>query len=106
LTKNGDPLSVGTAIAVSFGGILLTIIWYRSTVKTWRYVRHWWDSIIEIEKDLNMGQQKYDIASRLESAPKDCLPYRCLVQAIPLLFGMAWAALLILSIARCAYLMR
>jgi hypothetical protein len=104
LARDNSSLSVGAAIAVSFGGILLTTIWYCSTIKTSGYVRHWWKSIIAIEADLRMDIQHYDFASQLESKPK-CFPkYRCLVQAIPLLFGMAWAALFILSIARCACL--
>jgi hypothetical protein len=106
LVRDNALLSIGAAIAFSFGGILLTTIWYCSTIKTSGYVRHWWKSIIAIEADLRMNLQHYDYARQLDSKQK-CFPipkYRCLVQAIPLLFGTAWVALFLLSIARCAYL--
>ncbi|MFZ1084413.1 MAG: hypothetical protein WAN35_05575 [Terracidiphilus sp.] len=100
LIRDNSFLSVGAAIAFSFGAVLLTTVWYFSTVKTSMYVRHWWDSIIAIETKLKMNIQHYDFASQLESKPK-CFPkYRYLVQAIPILFGMAWISLFTLSIVR------
>jgi|SRR6266567_564447 len=91
-------LSVGTGIAFSVGGLLLTRIWYRSTKKTQAYVRHWWDSLIKVENGLSLNT--YAFAQQLESQGKD--EYRKLLTQIPILFGIAWALLLVIAVLRLA----
>jgi hypothetical protein len=89
-------LPVVAGIAFSIGGLCLTWIWYRSTQKTQAYVRHWWDSLIEIENGLALNA--YAFAQRLETKGKD--EYRKLLKKIPLLFGIAWVLLLIVAVGR------
>jgi hypothetical protein len=103
LVSSHRRLSIGAAIAFSVGGLLLTAIWYVSTVKTWYYVRHWWDSIATIEKTLALDP--FNFVEKLEAKkekPWSCVPYRYLVRAIPFIFGIVWLSLLILGIVRIA----
>src|SRR5258708_17300276 len=58
-------LPVAAGIAFSIGGLWLTRIWYRSTKKTQAYVRHWWESLIEVENGL--GLNAFAFAQQLET---------------------------------------
>src|ERR1700720_2087690 len=69
LVSNCQRLQIGAGAVFSIGGLALTIIWYLSTKKTWEYVRHWWDSIRTLERDIPLAP--YDFAQRLESKPKE-----------------------------------
>ncbi len=93
-------LQIGTGCLFSVGGLVIAIIWYHSTNKTWAYVRHWWDSIRAIEADLAL--RPYDFAERLESKQslQRSTQYRNLVRAIPILFIFAWALLFLIGVVR------
>ena len=101
LVSKDSLLWIGAAIGFSFGALLITMIWCLSTAKTWEYVRHWWDSVTELEDALGLGKQQRDFATRLEQKNKCGVRYKWLVCGIPVLFELAWFALFVLSIVRC-----
>ena len=104
LVAHGALLWDWAAIGFSFGGLLLTAIWYLSTCKTWGYVRHWWDAIIQLEGALALAERQHDFATRLDlkNEHRCGVRYKLLVLAVPSLFGVAWFVLFVLSIVCCA----
>jgi hypothetical protein len=94
LVSDFRRLPVGAGIVFSVGGFLLTRIWYRSTRKTQAYVRHWWESMLDVED----GLAPYDFARQLEARGED--EYRKLLPQIPILFGIAWVLLFVTAIVR------
>lgn len=84
-----------TEITASLIGIALTIVWAVSNSKTHAYVRHWWKAIIQMEEALHLSPN--DFAKQLENKPKE-VPYRSLIQAVPILFGLVWLILFILGL--------
>jgi hypothetical protein len=93
LVSNKEPLSLGAGIVFSIGGLILTLTWHSSTKKTQDYVRHWWNSLIDLERSLNLAP--HDYAQQLEKAGND--EYRKLPIRIPLLFSAAWILLLVVG---------
>ena len=85
---------MGAGIVFSIGGLILTLTWHSSTKKTQDYVRHWWNSLIDLERSLNLAP--HDYAQQLEKAGND--EYRKLPIRIPLLFSAAWILLLVVGV--------
>ena len=106
LVSAKDTLPVGTGLGFSVGGLLLTMIWFCSTKKTWGYVRHWWDKIRDIEADLALSP--YDFAQQLESKQErdGDVRYKTLLLGIPFLFSLAWIALFLTAVVRLACFVR
>ena len=88
--------------AIVFGilGIALTIVWWLSNRRTHDYVRHWWRSLIDLEAKLQLQPEGTDYATRIEEMKKSGLCYRDLVQAVPVLFFVAWVFLLGLAVSQ------
>src|SRR5579871_209758 len=95
-------VSVPRCVAVAFGilGIALTIVWWLSNRKTHEYVDHWWRSLIELEAKLGLQSGGTDFATRIEGKEKSGPRYRNLVQAVPVLFFVAWISLLGLAVSQ------
>jgi hypothetical protein len=93
-------LQVAAGVFFSIGGLALTVIWYLSTRKTWGYVRHWWESIQTLERELPLAP--YDFAQQLQRKQEQLLTikYRTLVFWIPLLFCGAWIGMFLVAAVR------
>jgi hypothetical protein len=93
-------------VGLSLLGIALTVVWYRNNTKTHAYVRHWWDALMAIESHLHLGPN--DFATQLERKQEERhksegdTAYRRLIQQVPILFGVAWTALLFVGVIRAA----
>src|ERR1700733_11810374 len=90
-----DKQYLKTGIVFSLLGINLTIIWTLSNSKTHAYVRHWWEAIISVEKQLKLTPN--DFATKIEEQQK-ALPYRTVIKGVPILFGVAWVTLFVLGL--------
>jgi hypothetical protein len=86
-----DTKHLWTELGFGILGISLTIVWYVNNWKTHAYVRHWWEAIISLEKQLGLGANAF--ATQIERQHKS-VKYRNLMQAVPVLFVAAWIALL------------
>jgi hypothetical protein len=105
LLASGPRLvEVGAGCLFSVLGFTLTLVWYKQDRKVSIYVRHWWDSIRECERKLNLTP--YDFAQQLETrqgernAEQKTLEYQRLIKWVPKLFAIAWIALVISAICR------
>ena len=80
-------------------GAALTLFWWLNDRRTYRYARHWWESLqaVEAKRQLPPG---LNLVSQLEKKKKGMLQYRYIVQAIPILFLIAWLALPISAIVQ------
>jgi len=97
---------LGASLLLSMLGIWLTIVWYRSNKKTHMYVRHWWDSLGRIEQRLRIAPS--DFAQQLELGQEEQhqrqggIPYRSLIQNVPMMFFVMWTALFLTAVVRMA----
>jgi len=91
-----DKRYLTTGIVFSILGVSLTIVWSISNLKTHAYVRHWWEAIISVEGQLRLSPN--DFATKIEEQRKT-LPYRNVIQVVPILFGIAWVTLFVLGLA-------
>ncbi len=110
LISGSRMVEIVAGLVLSILGIGLTMVWHHSNDKTHTYVLHWWDSIRNIETRLNLAPN--DFAEQLTQAQEirhqrdGGIQYRDLIQRVPLLFGIAWAALLLIAVGRAAYVAR
>jgi len=98
----GTPAHYKAGAFVSALGVLLTIVWLLNNHKTHKYVEYWWGALRKIEERLDLPlsttdgktQEKSDFAFVGRHPGSGQPPYSCLVQSVPVLFLMAWLALL------------
>ena len=66
-------------------------------------MRHWWDAIRTIEGRLSLRPN--DFAEQLEQEMEEhrSTQYRVLIQRVPRLFNIVWAALLLVAVVRSLY---
>lgn len=91
-----DTKSVSAGIALAVLGIVLTEIWRRNNQKTHFYAVYWLGKVAEIEKRLSVeAKEPLTFAAEILHRPRTgWLRHRHLVQAVPMIFFVAWAALL------------
>lgn len=97
------PPQYGASALLSGLGILLTLLWLANNHKTHKYVDYWWKALEKIEPRLDLPSlgtdlTYYALVSRHTGSGLRWLPYRCLVQTISALFGVAWVCLFIWSL--------
>jgi hypothetical protein len=95
-----EKLQVLAGIGFAVGGFLLTIIWLVSTKKTSEYVRHWWDSIREIERALALSPHDYAQQLETKQGQRHTFRFKYLVCGIPVLFSVGWFSILLIAIGR------
>jgi hypothetical protein len=81
------------ACTLSVLGFLLTMIWLYNNYKTHKYVSHWWNSLCETEAKLGLRDNDMDFVSQQKGG--GLMPYRHVVQAVPLIFSLAWLILFV-----------
>lgn len=77
-------------------GIVLTIVWFCNNQKTHKYVLHWWNALEKIEDKVGLRPYEADFVTRQKGGgfPR----YSYLLQAVPVIFLVAWAALFVWSL--------
>jgi hypothetical protein len=83
--------SLGVLLALL--GILLTAVWFLNNRKTHGYVEYWWKALGQLEA--NLGAEDATFVTRQSGS--HYLPYRALVQAVPVIFLAAWSTMLVLA---------
>ena len=94
--------STWAGIVLSLLGILLTAVWYLNNSKTHFYAVYWLEKVAVIENKLLVrGEEGIDFASQILSRKRDRIRHRHLVQAVPVIFFVAWVILLFFGIHKC-----
>jgi hypothetical protein len=90
----------GTVLAVL--GVLLTEIWRRNNDKTHFYAEYWLRKVTELEKSLSEGgHESILFATEILNRPRNSrIRHRDLVQAVPMIFFIAWITLFGLGISK------
>jgi DNA-directed RNA polymerase subunit F len=98
LLSDLDSAWAGAVLAAL--GLCLTGIWYRNNNKTHFYAVYWLEKVAEIERKLvQQSGEAVDFAAQILNRPnRDRIRHRHLVQAVPIIFFIAWAILLCLGI--------
>lgn len=86
LDKDNKWLWAG--FSVSILGTALTIVWFLNNHKTHAYVEYWWNALPLIEGPLGVNLARGQRGG-------GCIRYSYLVQAVPVMFFLAWSALLV-----------
>ena len=86
LLEKPEPVE---GVTVAFLGVLLTGVWFLSNTATHTYVLYWWNSLKKIEKTLSLDQTGLDFVTR-HPGSGNAIPYRWLVQMVPVIFAIAW----------------
>ncbi len=84
-------------IGLSALGIILTMVWFLNNNKTRYYARYWLRAVERIEQRLmeRTGEADIDLAGRiLNRSRTDVIAHPHLVQAVPVIFLLAWITLL------------
>jgi hypothetical protein len=91
-----DPYFAGEGGALAALGILLTAVWYRNNNKTHFYAVYWLEKVAEIERALMQRTgEAIDFAAQILRRPRTGhIRHRHLVQAVPVIFFIAWMILL------------
>jgi hypothetical protein len=86
--------SVWSGLLLAVGGLCLTTVWYCNNIKTHFYAVYWLEKVAEIEKKLLQYEQDIDFAAHILARPRGVIRHRYLVQAVPVIFGIAWVSLI------------
>lgn len=83
-------------------GVLLTEIWRRNNDKTHFYAEYWLRRVAELEKKLSEGgHESILFATEILNRPRSGrIRHRDLVQAVPMIFFIAWITLFGLGISK------
>jgi hypothetical protein len=104
LVSGGHALPIASGVGFCILGIALTVLWHTNNTKTHGYVRHWWDALMMIERQLHLRPN--DFATQLERRQEERhksegdTDYKHLIQRVPILFGVAWMGLLLVGLVR------
>lgn len=96
-----ETKSVWAGVLLAILGILLTEIWRRNNQKTHFYAVYWLGKVTEIEKRLSVdAKESLEFATEILNRPRNgWLRHRHLVQAVPIIFFVAWVALFGLGVS-------
>jgi hypothetical protein len=81
-----------TGLTFSVLGLALTLIWFLNNAATHKYVLHWWNALKTVEEKLSLKNYGTDFVTQHEGSG-GMVPYRILIQSVPGIFTLAWAAL-------------
>ncbi|MGA3334393.1 MAG: hypothetical protein ABSC62_09550 [Terracidiphilus sp.] len=97
-----ETKSVWAGILLAILGILLTEIWRRNNEKTHFYAVYWLGKVTEIERRLSVdAKESLAFATEILYRPRTgWLRHRHLVQAVPMIFFVAWVTLFGLGVSR------
>jgi len=93
LTDNSTPRWAGPVLAVL--GVFLTVVWFNNNEKTHFYAVYWLKKVATIERTLvQRGEGDIDFAAQILNRRRTgFIRHRHLVQAVPVIFFMAWMIL-------------
>ena len=98
---NRPPGSEWASVVLSVLGILLTAVWYLSNGKTHFYAVYWLRKVALIEERLiQHGEPGIDFANQILNRSRGWMRHRHLVQAVPLIFLLAWIFLLVFGVRK------
>ena len=89
---NEEPRRLWAGATLSGLGIVLTVVWLLNNQKTHAYVLHWWKKLAELEQTLGLHPHNADAVTQQKGGGFP--PYSGLLQAIPVIFLVAWVCLL------------
>jgi hypothetical protein len=94
INDSSVPRLEGAVLSVL--GFLLTIVWFLNNRKTHFYARYWLERVGIVEQKLGFKDEAVDFATQILNRPRtDLIKHPHLVQAVPLIFFILWAGLLL-----------
>jgi hypothetical protein len=76
-------------------GTGLTLLWFWNNVAIHRYIKYWWQCAKDTERTLSLHDKKLDFANR---HPGSKLKPSLGAKLVPLIFVLAWLALVVYAI--------
>jgi hypothetical protein len=76
-------------------GTALTLLWLWNNVAVHRYIKYWWESAKKSEKELSLEESKLDFANK---HPGSGLKPSLGAKLVPVIFVLAWLALVVYAI--------